>query len=268
VLCGKWETYPREFAKCRRCRKAKYCGKECQSTAWSEGHRFWCSAKEADGDDGEATAAAGDPGGDDGGPGADETGDIMSAFAAAAAARTERRADRQAQAQAQAQAILLAHGHGHGRGRALNVVHGGEPARAATVRAANRTATTIAPSTTTVIPPALARSRAQDASQSTQDVLTARADAIRHMRSMELFGRPLPPRDADLAAAADQLQVPTATRFMGERGPGRADARLLGEDVQRIFGRNEPLFAGGNGEESGAGTLRGLRREQNLDMVD
>ncbi|TFK96702.1 hypothetical protein BDV98DRAFT_302714 [Pterulicium gracile] len=34
MLCGKWESYPREFAKCRRCRKAKYCGKECQSTAW------------------------------------------------------------------------------------------------------------------------------------------------------------------------------------------------------------------------------------------
>jgi hypothetical protein len=46
VLCGKWERYPREFAKCRRCRKAKYCGKECQSRAWSEGHRFWCSARE------------------------------------------------------------------------------------------------------------------------------------------------------------------------------------------------------------------------------
>jgi hypothetical protein len=54
VLCGRWETFPREFAKCRRCRKAKYCGKECQSTAWSEGHRFWCSAKdpEEDGDHG------------------------------------------------------------------------------------------------------------------------------------------------------------------------------------------------------------------------
>src|SRR5215471_4349370 len=50
VLCGRWETYPREFAKCRRCRKAKYCGKECQSTAWSEGHRFWCSAKDGDDD--------------------------------------------------------------------------------------------------------------------------------------------------------------------------------------------------------------------------
>lgn len=49
-MCGKWETYPREFAKCRRCRKAKYCGKECQSTAWSEGHRFWCSARDAEED--------------------------------------------------------------------------------------------------------------------------------------------------------------------------------------------------------------------------
>ena len=49
-MCGKWETYPREFAKCRRCRKAKYCGKECQSTAWSEGHRFWCSAKDVEED--------------------------------------------------------------------------------------------------------------------------------------------------------------------------------------------------------------------------
>ena len=48
MLCGKWESFPREFAKCRRCRKAKYCGKECQSRAWSEGHRFWCSAREAD----------------------------------------------------------------------------------------------------------------------------------------------------------------------------------------------------------------------------
>ncbi|GLB44691.1 putative MYND finger [Lyophyllum shimeji] len=54
MLCGRWENYPREFAKCRRCRKAKYCGKECQSTAWSEGHRFWCSAK----DDEDATSAA------------------------------------------------------------------------------------------------------------------------------------------------------------------------------------------------------------------
>ncbi|KAG9091121.1 hypothetical protein FRC06_000701 [Ceratobasidium sp. 370] len=48
MLCGRWEEFPREFAKCRRCRKAKYCGKECQSKAWAEGHRFWCSAREED----------------------------------------------------------------------------------------------------------------------------------------------------------------------------------------------------------------------------
>ncbi|PPQ83052.1 hypothetical protein CVT26_011765, partial [Gymnopilus dilepis] len=29
----------------------KCCGKECQSTAWSEGHRFWCSAKDVKEDD-------------------------------------------------------------------------------------------------------------------------------------------------------------------------------------------------------------------------
>jgi MYND finger len=46
MTCGKWEKTPREFAKCRRCRKAKYCGKECQSRAWAEGHRFWCSARD------------------------------------------------------------------------------------------------------------------------------------------------------------------------------------------------------------------------------
>lgn len=46
MSCGKWEKFPREFAKCRRCRKAKYCSKECQSKAWQEGHRFWCNARE------------------------------------------------------------------------------------------------------------------------------------------------------------------------------------------------------------------------------
>ncbi|KAJ9087256.1 hypothetical protein DSO57_1034871 [Entomophthora muscae] len=42
MSCGRWEMYPREFAKCRRCRKAKYCSKVCQSRAWTEGHRYWC----------------------------------------------------------------------------------------------------------------------------------------------------------------------------------------------------------------------------------
>lgn len=43
MQCGTWEAYPREFAKCRRCRKAKYCSKGCQSKAWGGGHRYWCA---------------------------------------------------------------------------------------------------------------------------------------------------------------------------------------------------------------------------------
>lgn len=32
--CGKWEQWPRQFAKCRRCRRTKYCSKDCQKNAW------------------------------------------------------------------------------------------------------------------------------------------------------------------------------------------------------------------------------------------
>lgn len=39
--CGKWEKFPRQFAKCRRCRRTKYCSKECQKSAWVY-HRHWC----------------------------------------------------------------------------------------------------------------------------------------------------------------------------------------------------------------------------------
>lgn len=42
MQCNKWEKQQREFAKCRRCRKAKYCSKACQSQAWQDGHRYWC----------------------------------------------------------------------------------------------------------------------------------------------------------------------------------------------------------------------------------
>ncbi|KAI9793857.1 MAG: hypothetical protein M1816_007109 [Peltula sp. TS41687] len=41
--CGKWEEYTRQFAKCRRCRRTKYCSKECQKNAWAY-HRHWCVA--------------------------------------------------------------------------------------------------------------------------------------------------------------------------------------------------------------------------------
>lgn len=40
--CGKWETCPREFAKCRRCKRTRYCSKDCQLSAWSL-HRYWCA---------------------------------------------------------------------------------------------------------------------------------------------------------------------------------------------------------------------------------
>ncbi|BEI83328.1 hypothetical protein CcaverHIS002_0311960 [Cutaneotrichosporon cavernicola] len=68
MSCGRWEKFPREFAKCRRCRKAKYCSKECQSKAWSEGHRFWCSLRSepepsADANSGANGAAGGGAGG-------------------------------------------------------------------------------------------------------------------------------------------------------------------------------------------------------------
>ncbi|RHZ67069.1 hypothetical protein Glove_303g72 [Diversispora epigaea] len=61
MACGKWESYPREFAKCRRCRKAKYCSKACQSKAWSEGHRWWCMERHVHGEsetqNGQATSS-------------------------------------------------------------------------------------------------------------------------------------------------------------------------------------------------------------------
>jgi hypothetical protein len=41
--CGRWEECTRQFAKCRRCRRTKYCSKECQKSAWVF-HRHWCVA--------------------------------------------------------------------------------------------------------------------------------------------------------------------------------------------------------------------------------
>ena len=40
-LCGKWEDFPRQFAKCRRCKRTKYCSRKCQLKAWGY-HRYWC----------------------------------------------------------------------------------------------------------------------------------------------------------------------------------------------------------------------------------
>ena len=51
--CGKWEEYTRQFAKCRRCRRTKYCSKDCQKGAWGS-HRFWCVAADEGREGGEA----------------------------------------------------------------------------------------------------------------------------------------------------------------------------------------------------------------------
>ncbi|GAA5836283.1 hypothetical protein JCM11251_001452 [Rhodosporidiobolus azoricus] len=61
MRCGRWEEYAREFAKCRRCRRAKYCSKTCQSEAWNQGHRWWChkvAARRREGRDGAAPTGA------------------------------------------------------------------------------------------------------------------------------------------------------------------------------------------------------------------
>jgi len=52
--CGRWEEYLRQFAKCRRCRRTKYCSKECQKGAWGT-HRFWCVAAEDGSREGESS---------------------------------------------------------------------------------------------------------------------------------------------------------------------------------------------------------------------
>ena len=39
--CGQWEKFPREFSKCRRCKRTKYCSRDCQIKAWNC-HRNWC----------------------------------------------------------------------------------------------------------------------------------------------------------------------------------------------------------------------------------
>ncbi|KAL1921601.1 uncharacterized protein VTP21DRAFT_11317 [Calcarisporiella thermophila] len=63
MACNQWERYQREFAKCRRCRKAKYCSKQCQSRAWSDGHRWWCVERPSS-----ALAAGSNPGPANGAP--------------------------------------------------------------------------------------------------------------------------------------------------------------------------------------------------------
>lgn len=41
IECGKWESYPREFSKCKKCKRTKYCSRDCQMKAW-HCHKNWC----------------------------------------------------------------------------------------------------------------------------------------------------------------------------------------------------------------------------------
>ncbi|OMH84062.1 MYND-type zinc finger protein samB [Zancudomyces culisetae] len=45
LKCMRWESPNRLFSKCRRCRRAKYCSRLCQSEAWAAGHKNWCSER-------------------------------------------------------------------------------------------------------------------------------------------------------------------------------------------------------------------------------
>lgn len=56
--CGRWESYPREFLKCRRCKRTKYCSRECQMRAW-HCHRNWCIPSTSSSSSTTVTAAGG-----------------------------------------------------------------------------------------------------------------------------------------------------------------------------------------------------------------
>ncbi|KAJ4498888.1 hypothetical protein C8R41DRAFT_915997 [Lentinula lateritia] len=52
------DKYPIASSSSSRTTASPTCGKECESTAWSEDHRFWCSAKDADDETTAAPASA------------------------------------------------------------------------------------------------------------------------------------------------------------------------------------------------------------------
>jgi hypothetical protein len=57
--CGKWEKFPRQFAKCRRCKRTKYCSKDCQLKAWVY-HKHWCLDSSSSSTNSHATTKNGD----------------------------------------------------------------------------------------------------------------------------------------------------------------------------------------------------------------
>ncbi|KAJ3374640.1 hypothetical protein GGF31_006537 [Allomyces arbusculus] len=43
LTCARVECVDGEFARCGRCRAARYCSRACQAASWTRGHRHWCA---------------------------------------------------------------------------------------------------------------------------------------------------------------------------------------------------------------------------------
>jgi hypothetical protein len=250
VLCGKWETYPREFAKCRRCRKAKYCGKECQSTAWSEGHRFWCSAKDADGDgEGDEAPNSNGAAGEEMADSA-ETEDTAASGASGASGATATRTERRSHRERHAVASSQAQAQTRDRSVATFANQAGQPSRTALthVRTSNRSNATPL-SRTTQAPP-----DAPPPNETTLRTAPARqAPFIPNMYERNMTANA--PADADVDL--DQFSEPISTAMTDQnrtgapgmgfhlqsRGGNAARARFIslpstgGDEMTSVVGR-------------------------------
>ncbi|OJT07817.1 MYND-type zinc finger protein samB [Trametes pubescens] len=287
VLCGKWERFPREFAKCRRCRKAKYCGKECQSTAWSEGHRFWCSAKDPE-EDGEHHHHHGEssrgPAGTGNGPPATATAAAAAAAAGApgvsvtaggtVVGRSERREarERERQARAVAAETRLA---AEDRGNAPDVV----PQRAREASAARRAQDARWRADMSAVlmndaPPELRQvlegvtapagvdaTPGTTATVPTPAALAAARQALPALTAIMEGTWTYPPRAGQL-----QMRWPvTASDATGEGGVGR---RAHDDELRRLVqGIQAAARARGEGEPAAGPSRTGEEGEEDVDMM-
>ncbi|KAJ3355608.1 hypothetical protein GGF32_001878 [Allomyces javanicus] len=48
LTCARVECTDGEFARCGRCRAARYCSRACQAASWTRGHRHWCAGTACD----------------------------------------------------------------------------------------------------------------------------------------------------------------------------------------------------------------------------
>ncbi|KAK7035485.1 hypothetical protein VNI00_011778 [Paramarasmius palmivorus] len=222
MLCGRWESYPREFAKCRRCRKAKYCGKECQSTAWSEGHRFWCSAKEV-GVDEELPAPP---------PPSSSTALSVAERRAEQMRETVRRERAERGGRREEVEVLAALMMGNTQGQNVNM----------NVR--------LPPQFPLPSPPGNARRRGD------REILADPAMYAEYLRTV-LGGRPMPPEGAEGRRRAETVTGVHGTMVAGGRamvippyipGPGQVNHRVRGGDIPPPVPERNPARRGQSGE--------------------